>query len=183
MYIRSLFLAGLLLFATKWIAGQEIVSFKGDVDFLSDAPLELIQASSDQLVGVINLKGKSFAFSVVIKSFQGFNSALQREHFNENYMESTRYEKATYSGKILDDIPMSKDGTYEIRTKGNLIIHGITKERILKHKVIINNGAMSIESKFIVPLEDHNISIPKIVHKKIAEEIQVTLWAKGNISS
>ncbi len=54
-----------------------------------------------------------------MESFQGFNSTLQREHFNENYIESDKYPEARFSGKVIEDIDFSKDGTYIIRAKGN----------------------------------------------------------------
>lgn len=71
------------------------------------------------------------------------------------------------------------DGVYEVRSKGNFIIHGINKERILKNKIIVQNGKVSIESSFTIFLLDYNITIPHIVHKKIAEEIQISLSASG----
>jgi uncharacterized protein YcsI (UPF0317 family) len=38
-------------------------------------------------------------FIVLIRSFQ-FEKALMQEHFNENYMESAKYPKATFSGNL-----------------------------------------------------------------------------------
>ena len=155
------------------------ISFSGKVKFLSDAPLEMIKAESNQLTGIVDMAESKFAFSVRLKSFDGFNSALQKEHFHENYMESDKYPTLTYAGKLLDKPDLTLDGVYEVRSKGNFIIHGINKERILKNKIIVQNGKVSIESSFTVFLLDYNITIPRIVHKKIAEEIQISLSASG----
>lgn len=151
---------------------------RGLVRFKSEAPLEVIEASSKELKGLLNLNERTFAFTVDISSFQGFNSPLQKEHFNENYMETQIHKMATYAGKIIEDDDLSKDGTYSIRTKGKLTVHGVTKERIIKNEVMVKNGKIQVKSNFTVLLEEHAIPIPKVVYQKIAEEIQVYIEAE-----
>lgn len=157
--------------------GQVYLTLNGKVDFKSDAPLELITASSDQLRGAIDISKRTFAFTVEMNTFQGFNSPLQREHFNENYLETPRYPKATFTGKIIEDIDLSQPGTYEVRAKGTLSIHGIDRERIIKSQVRVDEEGIHIQSYFTVLLKEHDITIPKIVHQKIAEEIEVWITA------
>jgi polyisoprenoid-binding protein YceI len=149
----------------------------GTITFKSDAALELIKASSSQLKGVINAEKKQFAFTININSFKGFNSPLQQEHFNENYLESNKYPRASFEGKIIEDIDLKRDGFYNIRAKGNLNIHGIIQERILKCELVIKNKKFSIKSNFTVLLADHNITIPKVVNEKLASEIKVEVKA------
>ena len=60
-----------------------LICREGYVHFKSDAPLELIQASSRELAGVINCENLTFAYTIPINSFEGFNSPLQKEHFRE----------------------------------------------------------------------------------------------------
>ena len=146
---------------------------KGFVSFRSDAPLELIKPSTNEMRGIVETQKKEFAFSVNVKSFGGFNSATQKEHFNENYLESNKYPTATFSGKIIEDVDFTKNTTLSIRAKGILTIHGVPQERIIKSELIIRNGIISIKSNFTVLLADHNIPIPKVVHEKLASEIKV----------
>lgn len=150
----------------------------GRVEFLSDAPLEMIKAESNQLKGVINTENREFVFSVMGRSFEGFNSPLQREHFNENYLESEQYPKASFSGKIIERVDLSQAGEYDIRTKGILSIHGVDQERIIRSTVRSTGEVLSIESFFSIPLDDHDIRVPKVVNQKIAQEIQVTVTAE-----
>lgn len=152
----------------------------GTVQFSSDARLELIKASSHQLKGVIDTAKKIFAFSVDATSFEGFNSPLQKEHFNENYMETYKIRNITFKGKIIEDINYSEDGTYTVRTKGTLNVHGIEQERIIKSTVRITKGSIELESGFNVFLKDHNIKIPKVVHENVATEIAVHVSATLN---
>jgi polyisoprenoid-binding protein YceI len=160
---------------------KEKVLFKcenGSVTFKSDAPLELIQASSNKLRGVIDPANNSFAWAVDVRSFDGFNGHLQRDHFNENYLESENFPRLTFTGKIIESIDYQKDGVYTVRAKGKLFIHGKEQERIIKSQMEIKKGILKIKASFDVPLTDHNISIPKIVNQKIAEEINVTVSAE-----
>jgi polyisoprenoid-binding protein YceI len=147
------------------------------VTFRSVAKLELIQAKSNALKGVINTEKRSFAFTIPMASFEGFNSPLQKQHFNENYLESNSYKTATFTGRIIEKPDLTKDGVYPIRAKGKLSIHGVTKERIIKSQITVKDGVFKVEASFSVLLSEYNIAIPKVVQQKIAEEIQILINA------
>jgi len=147
----------------------------GKIHLRSEAPLEIIQCESKFLRGVINPENKSFAFRVSINSFHGFNSDIQRTHFMENYIEQRKYPEATFTGKLIEDIPFNVPGTYSVRAKGELDIHGVRKERIIKGTLIVKNNSAQIQTSFSVPVVDHGIAIPKIVKQKIAEQITVAV--------
>lgn len=148
------------------------------INFRSDAKLELIRAASKELKGAIETDKKTFSFKVRMRSFEGFNSPLQREHFNENYMESENFPEATFNGKIIEDVDFNTPGKYTVRAKGILNIHGIEQERIIKSDVEIKPGSISIKSTFTVLLSDHKILIPKVVSEKLANEIKVDIAAE-----
>jgi hypothetical protein len=170
IYIPAIFLVMLTGYSR-----QENLFFtdSGHVQFTSDAALEFIQASSDELAGILNINDLSFSFTVPMVSFQGFNSALQRTHFNENYMESEKFQHSTFKGKIIEQIDFTSPGTYHIRAKGILNIHGTDKDRIIRCTIRVEKGKISVESNFTVALEEHKIKIPSIVQQKIAENIEV----------
>ena len=164
-----------------WSAGQSQSRFaiqEGTVSFVSDAPLEYITAKSKALKGLIDINQRTFAFTIDISSFEGFNSPLQRVHFNENYMESNTYPTATFAGKFIEDVDLTQNGTYEVRVKGKLKIHGIEKERIIKGTVVVADHEMHLSSAFTVLLEDHNIRIPRVVFQKIAKVVTVEVEAQ-----
>ncbi|MBL7718026.1 MAG: YceI family protein [Flavipsychrobacter sp.] len=150
---------------------------KGKAAFHSEAPQELISAESVELKGIVDAGKKSFAFRVNISSFMGFNSPLQREHFNENYMESNIFPDASFAGKIIEDIDFSKEGSYTVRAKGKLTIHGVPVERIVRADVLVKGGRLILSSRFIVSLADHNIKIPRVVSEKLSPDIEVTVNA------
>ena len=171
-------LAALLpLFLTCNVLAQVYSCRDGVTKFTSEAPLELIKAQSNKTIGALDPSNKNVAFSIDIDSFEGFNSGLQKEHFRENYMETDKYPRATFKGKIIEDIDLTKTGTSTIRAKGVFNIHGTEKEKIVKVKVNVRDKEITVESDFEVPLEDHNIKIPKVVNQKIASVIMVELRA------
>lgn len=145
----------------------------GEITFLSNAPLEVIRAKSKKLVGVLNIKDRSFTFSLPVNSFEGFNSSIQQTHFNEDYLESEQIPNSTFKGKIIEEEDLSKPGTYRIRAKGKLNIHGIENDRIIRCDLKVTPGRIDVQANFTVFLSEHNIKIPSIVNQKISEEIQV----------
>lgn len=172
-----LFLLLFLLCVSGSRAQQVFYTEKGQVEFVSDAPLELIRASSKSLKGALDLEKRTFAFSINNNSFMGFNSPLQQEHFYENYIESHKYPVSVFQGKIIEDHDFSKNGTYQLRAKGDFEIHGIKQERIIKATMTRKGDQLEIKAEFRLPLEDHDIKIPRIVYQKIAEVIDVNIQA------
>lgn len=150
---------------------------KGRIDFKSVAKLEIIKASSAELVGLLDIDKLNFSFSVSMRSFKGFNSPLQQEHFYEKYIETDIYPTATYKGKIIEEPDLTKNGTYTLRTKGIFTLHGVAQERIIKSDITVKDSKISVRSVFKVYLSEHNIPIPKVVNQKLANEISVEVNA------
>ena len=173
---RILYLLTFLLATTPVFVQHLFELKKGVVEFISDAPLEVITARSKKLNGILDLSKKQFAFKVELRSFDGFNNAMQKGHFNENYMESNTYPQAVFKGKIIEDIDPEHKGTITVRAKGKFIVHGVEQERIIPVTLKIgDNHSISVSGKFSVMLVDHNIKIPKVVIEKLSPEIWVTV--------
>lgn len=170
------------LFAS-WVHpdGEELpgtfITRTGNIALISEAPLEIIQANSPKLYGIVDLINKKFAFSVHVTSFEGFKSSLQRDHFREKFLESGRFPKATFQGKLITSELFNKPGTYAVRAKGTLDIHGVKKERIVNGTINLTREGIILDAALKIPLIDHDITIPTIVNQKIAKEIQITIQA------
>ncbi len=140
----------------------------------SEAPIENIEAISSKGFSVLNLTTSEIQFNIPISTFQ-FRKSLMREHFNENYMESDKYPNATFKGKINERINTDKDGDYSVTVTGELEVHGVKQQRIISGNIKIKNNQLIINSQFNVLCKDHQIQIPKLVFKKIAESIQISV--------
>jgi hypothetical protein len=172
-----LLLALALLFSFVDSQAQIYEVLNGKVHFHSNTPQELIRAESNQLRGALDLSRNTFAFRVRINTFQGFNSPLQQEHFNENYMESARIPEAFFTGKIIEDVDLRKEGTYLVRAKGKMQIHGFSQECIIEARVQSVNNRIDISSDFSVFLADYSIKIPRLIYDKLSPEIKVSVQA------
>lgn len=146
----------------------------GEISFFSEAPVENINAINKDVKALINTENNEVAFIVTNVGFK-FEKPLMEEHFNENYMESHKYKVSVFKGRVIDEIDFTKDGTYEVTAKGTLDIHGVTVEREIKGTLTISNGKINLTTEFDVALKDHDIKIPKVVTKSIAEVVKVSV--------
>ena len=121
-------LVSLFVIAQKAQSQDVIVDKQGVAHFFSEAPLEDIEATNKKAIGAIDMKKGTVAVSMLIKNFH-FDKSLMEEHFNENYLESEKYPKASFKGTIRDfsSIDFSTSGTYTAIAEGELDIHGISK--------------------------------------------------------
>ena len=93
--MKKTLLLSIALLATLSASAQKLISRDTYVHFFSETPVEDIEASLKDGVGLINTANNEFVFQVTIQSFT-FEKALMQEHFNENYMESTKYPKGLF---------------------------------------------------------------------------------------
>ena len=155
-------------------AQDVLVDRQGHITFFSSAILEDITATTNSVSSALNIQTNEIAFKVGIKSFE-FRKRLMQEHFNENYMESDKYPHATFAGKINEEVDWGTNGVHEVTASGNLDIHGVRKFYTTKATIEVKNGTIAARTKFNVKLEDHNIKIPRVVVKNIAEVVEVTV--------
>jgi hypothetical protein len=157
--------------------GQDLYVCKNArVSLYSSAPIEDIKAVTNSGGSVYNGATGELDFSIAIRSFT-FEKELMQEHFNSDYMESDKFPKASFKGKIQEHIDASKDGTFPITVNGDLNVHGVTVNRTIKGTLTVKNGIINMTSEFIVKCADHHISIPQIVFHNIAESIKMNVSA------
>ena len=158
-------------------AGQDLYACKNaDISLFSSAPIEDIAANTNTGTSVFNAANGELVFSVNISSFK-FKKSLMQEHFNSDYLESDKYPKATFKGKIQEHIDVTKNGNYPVTAVGELDIHGVKQNRSIPGLVSVNNGTITMTSEFMVKCVDHRIDIPKIVFHNIAESIKMNVNA------
>jgi hypothetical protein len=164
----------LLLFAGIHLAGySQLYSTRtGFIGFYSKTALEDIKGENNQVYAVIDAGKKNLAFALLLKGFI-FPKELMQEHFNENYVESDKYPKASFSGAFTGDLPLNKDGVYKVVVKGNLTLHNVTRPIETSATLEVKDGRILGTAEFKLRPEDFNISIPSVVRDKIDKEIAV----------
>jgi hypothetical protein len=158
-------------FSTKGL-GQNYMTKIGFVGFYSKTPFEDIKAENNQVYSILDPQTHHIAFALLLRGFI-FPKELMQEHFNENYIESDKYPKATFSGNCSGDMNLAKEGIYQVVIKGALTLHGVTQSVETTAQLEVKKGQILGTSSFRLKPEDFQIQIPGVVRDKIAKEINV----------
>ncbi len=171
--IRKTLLLVLILDLSIHCDAQRYKSFEGFVNFYSEAPVENIDARNKDITSVIDVTTMDIVFSVPIQSFV-FDKSLMQQHFNEKYMESEKYPKSVFKGKIFgfDTTQYEKQ---KVTARGQLTIHGITNTVDIPGVIELREGGLHLTSVFLIKIEDYKVKVPQLLWKNIAEEVQVTV--------
>lgn len=164
-----------LFFGFAGNAQDKVFSTKsGTVKFFSNSPLEKIEAVNSQVTSKLSTNGQ-LVFMMLIKGFK-FDNSLMEDHFNENYMESSKYKQATFKGTVANiaSVNFTKDGSYNDTVNGDLTIHGVTKKIAEKGTVTVKGGKPSINSKFFIKIKEYGIK-GEYIGDKIANEVEITV--------
>ena len=177
--MKRLVLFFLLLSIAFAVNAQKYMTKNGYIGFFSHTPMEDIKGDNNQVASVLDISTGDMVFQVLIKSFH-FDRALMEEHFNENYMESDKFPKGTFKGKItnLPSVNFSKNGTYDVTVEGELTLHDVTNKLNTKGTIEVGKGGINANSKFYISPEDYKINIPGVVREKINENLEVTVTIK-----
>ena len=151
---------------------ERYLTKNGAITFFSKAPVEDITADNNQVLSIIDASKGKMAISILMKSFM-FKKALMQEHFNENYVESDKFPKATFKGDIIN-FDAVNDTASKTKVKGILTIHGVSKELTIEANMKRTGTAIIVDGDFIVNLDDFNVEIPAVVAKNIAKNIKVS---------
>ncbi|WP_417939699.1 YceI family protein [Flavobacterium sp. RS13.1] len=174
--MKEIIISALFLLAGNVVFSQKMITRTGEVKFEASMPaFEEVAATTKTTSCILEKSTGDFVALTLIKSFK-FKSPLMEEHFNENYMESSQFPKATFKGKVLnfDAKKLSASKTsYDL--EGDLTIHGVTKKIKTKINLTLNGAKILASSAISVKPQDYKIEIPSLVKGKIAENVKVTM--------
>ncbi len=146
----------------------------GQITFEASVPaFEEVKAKNDAVTCILNTSNGEIAALALMKGFR-FKVALMEEHFNENYVESSKFPKATFKGKIegFDESKISSEAK-SFTMKGKLEMHGKTKEINTTAKIKKVGNDIEIKSSFKINTDDYDIAIPSAVSKKVNKNVDV----------
>ena len=174
--MKKLSLLAVCLFLGTLGFSQKMITRTGEIKFEATMPgIEEIAGTNGTVSCVFDEATGNIASLALVKSFK-FKSPLMEEHFNENYLETSKFPKSTFNGKVLnfDASKLSATKTaYDL--EGDLTIHGVTKKIKTKISLALNAGKVTAISNFSVKPQDYNIEIPNLVKSKIAENVKIAI--------
>ena len=167
----GIFMSTLVLLAQENIRKAENVK----ASFYSETPAENIEAYNDDGNALLDAKNGALKFVIPVEQFE-FEKSLMQKHFNKNYLESNKFPEATFEGNILnwEGLPTAKK---DYTIKGSLNIHGVSREIVEKASLEPAGDGLKGQSTFTVLLAEYEIKVPKLVVKKISEEIEIKIEA------
>ncbi len=173
--MKNLFTLGLILFTVALFAQDKVITKNGNINFEASVPaFEEIKAKNENVTCILNTKTGEIASLALIKGFR-FKIALMEEHFNENYMESDKYPKATFKGTIINFDLSKLTTTYtEYTVKGKLEIHGKSKDISSLAKIRKTDKGIDLITNFDVYASDFAIEIPSVVKNKVSNKILIS---------
>jgi hypothetical protein len=174
--MKSILLSFTFVFLSGLLAAQIYTAKSGStiITFFSSAPLENIEALNKGAVIIFKSSTNEIQIRVSIQNFK-FKNSLMEEHFNENYLESTKYPNCEFRGKINESIDHAKEGENKVTVTGIMDLHGVKKEVTLDGVLTKIGAEYKVESKFKIKVADYNIKVPSMYVKNIAEVVDVSI--------
>lgn len=168
----------LFLFFTAFsvLAQDKFYTNTGTINFEASVPLfEEIKAVNRQVAIILEPKSSTFVCTVVIRNFQ-FKHEMMQAHFNDNYMESNRYPKAVFKGKIEKfDVKDIDEVEKQYQIKGKLNLRGKSKEIVVNALIKRVPEGIQVISDFPITVSDFNIAIPNPIAAKISKTANTEL--------
>ncbi|WP_420573301.1 YceI family protein [Kordia sp.] len=151
---------------------NEYIERQGQVTFFSYTSVENIQATNNQVLSLFNPEKEEIAVSILMRAFV-FKKSLMHEHFNESYIESDLYPKATFNGRI-EDLDLTNEGTQTRIIKGDFTLKDITKPITIKADITKTSDGFTIAGTLDVLIDDYNINVPPLLSPNISKKIEVS---------
>ena len=148
------------------------------IHFFSPAPVADIEANSTTATGKLNLGKKEVSIEMMVSDFK-FKKALMQAHFNEKYIETDKYPKASFKGKFKENLNLERDGTYSINIEGKFSIHGVERFKKIICNINVKDQNITFDSAFELLSADYKIKAPNVLYRKVGEEVGVDI--KGNL--
>ncbi len=162
--MKKLLLTALLI-SSNFLSAQQYLTREARLDFDAGSPLEDIEAFTESGSAVYDANTGKIGVQVLMTSFQ-FKRALMQEHFNENYVESEKFPKASFKGLYSEG-----------NVSGGLTIHGVTKEIKVPARLNQENGNFVLVTSFDITLADYDVKIPSAVANKISKTASIQVHA------
>jgi len=173
--MKKLFFLGALLATATALNAQKFFTKDGTIRFFSNAKLEKIEATNNKSSIVYDASSGAIEIAVLVKGFI-FENAFMGEHFNETYIESDKFPKANFKGKLENPaaVNVTMAGTYKAKVVGDLTMHGVTKPVSTDATFVVGGGKIETDAKFTIKASDFDVKIPGDKSDNISNVIEIT---------
>ena len=170
------------------VVGQE---FHVDLDadntvlFTSRAAIEVVEGRTDRIDGYVVLASErvepgepsgptGFYLEVDLASLDT-GLGLRNRHMWNNYLEVKEFPYAFFEGTIQEVEVLAEEERFRVWGVGAMEIHGVSREMRIPCDLSLQGDGYRARCSFEVLLSDFDISIPRLMFLKLANEIRLEL--------
>jgi polyisoprenoid-binding protein YceI len=167
---------------------------KNGLEFLSKAPMEDINGTSEGVTGMFmlnaaNLEATTGKIEVAVLSMKTANSKRDEHMYDAMWLDATKYPSISFDVTGLKDVKVTKDGgkfVVSANAVGTFSCHGVTKASTAaitltyipesaETKKRASGNLVMVDAKFNVALADHKVTGKAgVVGKSVGEVIAIT---------
>src|SRR6218665_2737168 len=158
--MKKLALLIVCFFVGNAIFSQKMMTRTGQIKFEASVPaFEAVAATNNSVSAILDKSNGELAVLALVKAFK-FKVPLMEEHFNENYMESSKFPKATFKGTVINFDASKLSGAKKYSLEGDLTIHGVTKKIKTEISLVLKEKKLYVSNNFTIKAQDFDIKIP-----------------------
>ncbi|HEY8388063.1 MAG TPA: YceI family protein [Parasegetibacter sp.] len=176
--MRSTYLFLALMIACGSLFAQKKTTTSATVSFDASTPIDALPKADNQtVIAALDTKTGDVQFEATVKNFTFSNPNIQN-HFNgERRMNSDKYPKFTFKGKINDmkKVDFSKNGTYEVTVTGDLTVKDTSKTITVPATLVVKDGVINASSTFTIVLADFGVAADG---NKVRKEPEIKVLAE-----
>lgn len=167
------------IFADEW---HVIKDSNNLVRFTSSTIILDFDGTTNNIDGYIYWEGKEIFsgkneiyFEVDLNTVKTGNGKRDRD-MREDVLETEKWPITYFKGSFIKVEKKDNQNIYSVKILGKMFVHGVEKEIEIPGEIKIEDGVMTVESKFSIYLNDYDIEAPSLLaFIKVAEEIRLKL--------
>ena len=157
-----------LLICSTVASAQQYLTREARLSFDAGSPLEDIEAFTESGSAVFDASSGKIGVQALMTSFQ-FKRALMQEHFNENYVESEKFPKASFKGTYAEgEVKGAHCPSTALRRKSAVPASLNEGERELRLRPLHLTSFLA----------EYNVKIPSAVADKISKTASIQVQAR-----
>ncbi len=157
----------------------EIVPGKGsEVVFESKAPLDSFKGRTRSVHGWFDADLDDLSAPVsmeIVVDLATFDTGKKKrnQHMRDNHLETETYPQTIFRAGTVTSV-RSEGETTVFDLLGELELHGVVQPRSFEISLVRRpDGSVTIDTRFVVKLSEHDIKRPKFLVMKLADEQKV----------
>ena len=154
---------------------------QNEVNFLANSTFGDIEGITNKITGYVKWTGEDTLvtsevhFEVPLDSIDT-GVGLRNSHMREKYLETEKYPKAVYEGKLTGwTIDEADSSRFLVSTEGTMSIHGVDKPLSISGYLAKKGDGYHAQYFFSLNIKDFNIGMPRFLLVSMDKTLRLKL--------